>query len=154
MNTGIAESEYKILPAQTMVPRCFVCGMENPSGLRLRFFMEAPTRVCAFFTPPEDWTGWGTMLHGGFHGLLLDETMSWVVFGLMGERAFVTRSMTIKYRRPVYVNRPLKITGWLEEDKGKDIYTGGDIRDEAGEALTIASGIISRIDPEIMKNLL
>ncbi len=154
MTIGTVESNYQILPVQTMVPRCFVCGMENPSGLKLRFYAEGPMRICTFFTPPEDWTGWGTMLHGGFHGLLLDETMSWVVFGLMGEKAFVTRSMAIKYRRPVYVGRPLKITGWLEEDRGGDICTGGDIRDQAGEVLTTASGIITRIDPETMKNLL
>ncbi len=94
------------------------------------------------------------MLHGGFHGLLLDEVMSWVVFGLMGERSFVTRSMSVKYIRPAYVNRRLKIIGRLEEDRGVDILTNGEIRDDAGELLTLSKGVITRVDPGMMKMML
>jgi acyl-coenzyme A thioesterase PaaI-like protein len=154
MNAGTVETIREELPVQTLVPRCFACGQDNPSGLKLRFHREGPMTVSTEFTPPRDWTGWGTMMHGGFHGLLLDEIMSWVVFGLMGERSFVTKAMSVKYVRPAYVDRPLKILGRLEEDRGRDIHTAGEIRDDSGEILTLATAVITRIDPGMMKKMI
>ena len=56
----------ELLPAQIDVPRCFVCGLENPSGLKLHFRKEGPNAVSTWFTPPKDWTSWGNIMHGGF----------------------------------------------------------------------------------------
>ena len=154
MNATVETRTGDILPVQNAVPRCFVCGQENPSGLKLRFTKESDTVLSTDFTAPEDWTGWGRMLHGGFHGLLLDEIMSWVAWGLMDVKAFVTREMTVRYLRPVYVGRPLKIIGYLVEDQGRDIITRGEIRDENGNVLSESRGVITRVDPAKMKNML
>jgi len=94
------------------------------------------------------------MLHGGFHSLLLDEIMSWVAWGLMDVKAFVTREMTVRYLKPVYVDRPLRIIGSLVEDQGRDIVTRGELRDEKGDLLTESRGILTRINPEKMKFML
>jgi uncharacterized protein (TIGR00369 family) len=154
MNTTAETLTGELLPVQTAVPRCFVCGQENPSGLKLRFKKESDTVLSTEFTAPEDWTGWGRMLHGGFHGLLLDEVMSWVAWGLMDMKAFVTREMTVRYLRPVYVGRPLMIIGHLEEDLGRDIITRGEIRNDEGTVLSESRGVITRVDPAKMKTML
>jgi uncharacterized protein (TIGR00369 family) len=154
MNIVTETPTGEFLPVQTDVPRCFVCGPDNPSGLKLRFRKEGETALSAEFTAPEDWTGWGRMLHGGFHGLLLDEIMSWVVWGLMGVKAFVTREMTVSYLRPVYVDCPLVIFGFLVEDGGRDIIVRGEIRDADGTVLSESRGVITRINPERMKSML
>lgn len=154
MNATVETRAGELLPVQTAVPRCFVCGRENSSGLKLRFTRESDTVLSTEFTAPEDWTGWGRMLHGGFHGLLLDEVMSWVAWGLMDVKAFVTREMTVRYLRPVYVGQPLKIIGRLEEDLGRDIITRGEIRDDAGNILSESRGVITRVDPAKMKSML
>jgi len=143
-----------LLPVQHEVPNCFVCGPENPSGLKLRFRKMDDVTLGTEFTAPDEWTGWGRMLHGGFHGLLLDEIMSWVAWGLMDVKAFVTREMTVNYLRPVYVGRPLTVIGRLEEDLGRDIIVRGEIRDAEDELLTESRGVIRRVDPDRMKQML
>ena len=77
----------ELFPAQTDVPRCFVCGLDNPSGLKLRFSREGQTSVSTQFTLPRDWTGWGNVMHGGFHALLLDEITAWVSLRFYGMSA-------------------------------------------------------------------
>jgi acyl-coenzyme A thioesterase PaaI-like protein len=154
MNLTDSIVEKELLPEQSLVPNCFCCGLENPSGLRMRFFKEGPTAVSTEFTPPEFWTGWGQMMHGGFHSLLLDETMAWVVFGLLNENAFVTREMTIRYHRPVFVSMPLKIFGYLVEDAGRKIIVRGEIQDESGNVLTSAVATLIRLDPQHMEIML
>jgi uncharacterized protein (TIGR00369 family) len=154
MNATIETGIGELLPMQNTVPRCFVCGPDNPSGLKLRFRKESDTALSTEFTAPEEWTGWGRILHGGFHGLLLDEIMSWVAWGLMDVKAFVTREMTVNYLRPVYVGQPLTILGRLEEDRGKDIIARGEIRDRDGNILSESRGVITRVNPEKMKGML
>jgi len=154
MNTMIDEKANELLPVQNEVPNCFVCGQENPRGLKLRFMKESETSLCTEFTPPDYWTGWGRMMHGGFHGLLLDETMSWVAFGLMDVRGFVTKEMTVKYLRPVYVGLKLKVTGRLEEDNGREIRTRAEITDAEGNLLTVAHATLARVDIEKMKKIM
>jgi acyl-coenzyme A thioesterase PaaI-like protein len=120
----------------------------------LKFRKESSTAISTQFTAPEHWTGWGRILHGGFQTLLLDETMSWVPFGLQGERSFVTREITVRFQRPVYVGEPIRIVGSLEEDKGREVFTRGEIRDRDGHLLTEAKGILTRLKPEVMEALL
>ncbi|OHD63160.1 MAG: hypothetical protein A2176_11485 [Spirochaetes bacterium RBG_13_51_14] len=154
MNQGSSIFVKGQLPAQNLVPNCFCCGLENPAGLRLRFYKENPETVSTEFTPPEFWTGWGRMLHGGFHGLLLDETMAWVVFGLLNVKAFVTREMTVRYHRPVFVEMPLKIFGYLVEDTGREIRVRGEIQDDNGNVLTSATATIIRLNQHHMETML
>ncbi|HNR89028.1 MAG TPA: PaaI family thioesterase [Spirochaetota bacterium] len=152
MNTTVEQSIGELLPVQTAVPLCYVCGRENPAGLKLRFTKDSDSAISTEFTPPTEWTGWGSMLHGGFHGLLLDEVMAWVAWGLMDVRGFVTREMSVRYRKPAYVGQPLKIIGMLVEDQGRDMLVRGEIRDENGTLLTESSGVIRRIAIDSLLN--
>ncbi|PKN89309.1 MAG: hypothetical protein CVU51_00980 [Deltaproteobacteria bacterium HGW-Deltaproteobacteria-1] len=140
----------ELLPVQTDVPRCFVCGLENPSGLKLRFRKEGPTSVSTQFTATYDWTGWGNILHGGFQALLLDEITAWVPFGLWNERTFVTKEMRIRYVKPAYVEMPLFIVGYLVEDMEREIIVRGEIKDERGCILSEARCTLVRLSKEAM----
>ncbi len=142
------------LPVQDEVPYCFACGRDNPHGLKLRFYRVNDTTLGTEFTPPMHWCGWGQMMHGGFHGLLLDEIMSWVAYGLMKCNAFVTKKMTVEYLRPIHVGRTLTIIGYLEHESGREIHTRGEIRDSEGIILTVSHATLVRIDPNKMKDML
>lgn len=135
----------ELLPAQTDVPNCFVCGLENPSGLKLRFRKEGSSSVSTQFTPPKDWTGWKNIMHGGFHALLLDEITAWVPFGLWNERSFVTKEINIRYIKPVYVGMPLFIISALVEDKGREMIIRGRILDEGRNVLSEAICTLVRL---------
>lgn len=136
-----------LLPQQTEVPNCFACGAVNLHGARLRFETEGDAGVFARFTAPAWWTGWGEIVHGGFQSLLLDEAMSWAVWGRLDERAFVTRTMSASFRRPVYVGVALTVHGRVVGREGDEVRCVAEIRDEAESVLAEGSGVIRILDP-------
>ena len=137
------------LPPQTIAPNCFCCGRENPQGLQLSFELdERDETVATTFTPPEYWTGWGEVMHGGFCAMLLDETMAWTAAALIGDRSFVTKEITTRFHRPVYVGRPLTVTGRMERFEGREAELAAEIRDEQGGLLTEGRALFIKLPKE------
>ncbi len=52
---------------------CFVCGLENPFGLQLRFYESVPGEIVAEYTVPEQYQGYPGVVHGGIVTAMLDE---------------------------------------------------------------------------------
>ncbi len=50
----------------------FVCGVENPIGLKLKFYTDGEGRCIARFRPKPEHQGYPGHLHGGLIGTLLD----------------------------------------------------------------------------------
>ncbi len=140
----------ELYPVQSDVPHCFVCGPENPAGLKLRFRKESPKSPSTTFKPPPEWTGWGDIMHGGFQALVLDETMSWVAFKLTDVTAFVTRDIQLRYLRPVKINQELAVVATLEDSDGTLIKTSGRLIGENDKTLTSATATIQRVDPIVI----
>ena len=51
---------------------CFVCGIENPRGLKLKFCTDDEGRCIARFRPKPERQGYLGQLHGGIISTLLD----------------------------------------------------------------------------------
>jgi acyl-coenzyme A thioesterase PaaI-like protein len=51
---------------------CFVCGIENPIGLKLRFYTDDEGRCVARFQPKPEHQGLPGQLHGGIISALLE----------------------------------------------------------------------------------
>ena len=150
----MSKTEVKVgelFPIQYDSPNCFACGPENPIGMKLRFTREGENSVSTLFTPPANWTGWGDILHGGFQALLLDETMSWTIWGILAESAFVTAKLSVSYIKPVRVGQELKTVAKIKEDCGKTILVDGEIQSADGTVLAKGEGIFARVDPSIFK---
>jgi uncharacterized protein (TIGR00369 family) len=141
------KNETDLLPVQTVAPWCFCCGQENPMGLKLRFWKETETRINTGLTIPEYWSGWGKIMHGGFHSVLLDEITSWVAFGLLNESSFLTRKIQVQYHKPVYVGQYVHVIGELVEVNEKSITARGEIRDENNTLVSEAMSTMIRIRP-------
>jgi uncharacterized protein (TIGR00369 family) len=142
--------ETDILPVQTVAPWCFCCGQENPLGLKLRFRRETDTRISTGLLIPDYWSGWGKIMHGGFHGVLLDEITSWVAFGLLNELSFLTKKIQVEYHSPVYVGQYVHVVGELVEDNERTIVARGEIRAEKDTLISEATSTMIRIRPEHM----
>jgi acyl-coenzyme A thioesterase PaaI-like protein len=52
---------------------CFVCGIENPIGLKLKFYTDDVGRCIARFQPKLEHQGYAGQLHGGVISSPLDE---------------------------------------------------------------------------------
>jgi len=114
--------------------RCFVCGPDNPLGLRLAFRMDG--EVCrAEFTPGPFHCGYHELVHGGILYSALDDVMANWLF-LKGERAHTARC-EIRYREPCDLGDRLRLEGRLIRRKGRlAILEGKAIRD--GDNVVVA----------------
>lgn len=102
-------------PAQTRLeqtrasehPCCIVCGRAGECGLDLRFRVRGDGGVEAEFTCPGRYQGYEGLLHGGVTCSLLDGAMTNCLFA-QGIAA-VTAEMTVRFRHPITVSRPLLV---------------------------------------------
>ena len=143
----------KLIPIQYDAPLCYVCGQSNPMGLKLRFTRESDIEIKTSLTIPDYWTGWGTMMHGGFHSILHDEIMAHIPFSLFNVRSFVTKSIEVQYRRPVYVNQKVTVHGYLEKREENLFYCRGEIRNTKGKVLSRSTSILMEINSDHMDTL-
>ncbi len=102
---------------------CFVCGPDNPHGLRIEYRMEGD--LCrASFTPADAYVGYDEMTHGGIIFSALDDVMANWLF-LQGARGH-TAKCEIRYRQPVRVGTRIELTGRLVKRKGRVAVLSGE----------------------------
>ncbi|MBW2478945.1 MAG: PaaI family thioesterase [Deltaproteobacteria bacterium] len=83
--------------------------------------MKFYTRDSAVFsrlTVPDHLCGWDRLVHGGVISTILDEVMSWTGIYLL-KQITMTKSMTVDFIKPVYINSELKAEGLVLEKTGK-----------------------------------
>ena len=120
----IVQDGYKRQPNSR---HCFVCGLENPLGLKLRFCDNGKDEVRAAFTVPDDYQGYPGVVHGGVVAGMLDEAAGRVVMIDDPHRFFMTGKMEIKYRQPVPTGQPLMLVGRLVRDRGRIVQAHGEV---------------------------
>jgi acyl-coenzyme A thioesterase PaaI-like protein len=67
-----ATTGENIMEKQPNSRMCFVCGIENPIGLKLSFYTDDEGRCIARFRPKPEHQGFPGQLHGGLISTLLD----------------------------------------------------------------------------------
>jgi uncharacterized protein (TIGR00369 family) len=113
---------------------CFVCGRNNPNGLRLSFEIdkEKQTLNTTFIASPT-FQGWDRIVHGGIISTLLDEAMAKLVYEL-GYQA-VTASLEIKFKKPAPILEPLRVHGEIAEVNKRLIRAKAHVAKEDGTIL-------------------
>lgn len=115
---------------------CFVCGPDNPQGMRIRFRLDG--ELCrAEYTPEPHQCGYDEVTHGGILFSLLDDVMANRLF-LEGERAY-TGKCEIRFRKPAPVGEQILLEGELLERRGRRAILQGRARSVAGELLADAT---------------
>jgi uncharacterized protein (TIGR00369 family) len=104
--------------------RCFVCGAQNATGLRMEFRHEGE-RVVADFLPEEAFQGFPGVVHGGILASLLDETLSRTAL-LHGEWVMTGR-LEIRYRQPAVVGQMLRVSAEIEQRRARMVVARGAI---------------------------
>lgn len=125
--------------------RCFGCGTENPTGLRLEFLLAPDRSVVCLTEVPLSFEGPHGILHGGIIATLLDEAMSKAVRA-RGVTA-MTRHMEIDYLRPVPSGAPIRIEGHLVQSDGRKHETRARILDGDKQVLARAKGLFIEVRP-------
>ncbi len=94
---------------------CFVCGRENPVGLKVRWDQDSERQeIRGVVTLPEHFNGYPGVAHGGIVAAVLDETAgrSILIDGGFDE-LMVTAKLEVVYRRPTPTGVPLTAVGRL-----------------------------------------
>ena len=109
---------------------CFVCGRENPVGLKLHFYENhQANQVRADFVIPDAYQGYPGVAHGGIVSTVLDEVSGRaMMMETAGEQLLVTLRMTVRFRQPTPTESPLTAVGWVERASGVGAKVAGEVR--------------------------
>ena len=128
---------------------CFVCGPNNPDGMRLKFVLdeERQTFVCRFRLGKR-YTGPPGHCHGGIIACILDDAMGKV--NKLHQVIALTREMTVEYLKPVPLHKPLRVEGREVSVSGRQHINIAEILNDKNEVLARSRGVFIAIDPEKM----
>ncbi len=130
---------------------CFVCGLDNEHGLQMKFYEDGSGKVISDITVPRQFQGYPGVVHGGIIAAMLDEVSGRTITNSQATRWMVTASLSIRYRKPVLVEKPLHLEGSLKQDSGAVARVRGEIFDvESGVLLAEAEAVLAAI-PQSLK---
>lgn len=133
--------EHKVTCKQHNSKNCFICGVENKFGLKVRFFEVEGDELVAIFTPREEHQSYPNRLHGGVACAILDETIGRAITIGSEEMIWgVTTEITTKYRRPVPLDQELKAVGRITYKKGRFFEGEGELLLADGKVAVSAKG--------------
>jgi acyl-coenzyme A thioesterase PaaI-like protein len=115
---------------------CFACGELNEGGLRLALHADGAGCWTEVTLEPK-FQGWESVAHGGIVATLLDEVMAWSVIGR--DTWGVTARLSVAFRHPIPIGRPIRAEGWVTEDRRRTFRTAGRVIDTTS-ARTLATG--------------
>lgn len=104
---------------------CYVCGPENPSGLKVPFLKAGEGMSRAEYVARPEHAGWPTVIHGGLLFTLMDEAVAWAC--TYAGRRCVTAKAEARFREPARVGMPLVITGHVTRMSSLALKTRAEI---------------------------
>ncbi len=151
--------EHKVVRKQESSKRCFICGIENDFGLKVRFFETDNDELVALFTPQDEHQSYPNRMHGGMSSAILDETIGRAInAGNNGDMIWgVTTELIIKYRRPVPLEQELRAVARITSKNARFFEGEGEILLPDGTVAVFAKGkyfIVPEdkmVDPEFLE---
>lgn len=117
---------------------CFACGSLNANGLKLELHFGRDGCWTELAIPGQ-FQGWDGIVHGGIVATLLDEVMAWSLVD--SDNWGLTARLTVVFKRPAPLDRPIRAEGWITEGRRRLIRTAGRLLDTtSAEVLATAEG--------------
>lgn len=132
---------------------CFVCGLANPVGLKLRFYESAPGEVIAEYTVPEKYQGYPGVVHGGIVAAMLDEVCGRAHMQGDPPRFMFTARLEVRYRRNVPVGEPLRLVGRAGKSRGRMATASGWVYGPDGLLLAEADALLVNVPEETVRSV-
>ena len=129
---------------------CFLCGVDNPIGLKLSFY-EDDGRVITHFVPQEEHQGYPGVLHGGLTCALLDEVIGRVA--IAHDLWTVTARLETRFRKPVPIGVPLTVVGEAVRVRRRTLEARGELRLPDGRVAAEAQGTYIRLPDEEIERM-
>lgn len=131
---------------------CFVCGVENPNGLQLRFYQSGPGEVVASYTVPDHFQGFPGLAHGGIVAAMLDEITGRALMGSdpNAPRLMYTAKLEVRYRKNVPLGQPLRLVGRAVKSKGRTAVASGELYGPDGSLLAEAEALLVDVGETVL----
>ena len=123
---------------------CFVCGIANSRGLKLKFSYDKDSEEAYIsYSFQQYMQGFKNIIHGGFIFMLMDEVMAKAC--LFNDIQALTARIEIKFQRPVYADEEIEIRAKIREIRGKKIKLSSWCIDKNGDRRVSADGLFIQI---------
>jgi acyl-coenzyme A thioesterase PaaI-like protein len=132
---------------------CFICGIDNPVGLKLKIYETEPGVIETNYTVPEQYQSYPGIVHGGIVATILDEISGRALMGDPSQPRFMyTAKLEVKYRKNVPIGVPLKIVGKAGKTKGRMAESWAGIYSPDGSILAECKSLLVDIPQETVGN--
>lgn len=105
----------KVISKQNNSHRCLICGMDNELGVKAQFYNMEDGSVGGLFTFRPEHQSYPGRVHGGMLATMIDELAGRVLWTDRPDQIAVTMDISVKYRKPVPYDVPLKGRGVYEK---------------------------------------
>ncbi len=119
--------KYKVVRKQENSRMCLICGSENPMGFKAAFYELENDELVSVFIPAEQHQSYPGILHGGMISAILDETIGRAILLQNPDTMGVTIEMTVRYLKPVPLNKKVKTIGRITHEDKKFFEGTGEI---------------------------
>lgn len=129
---------------------CFICGMDNPIGLKAQFYNMEDGSVMTPFVFRKEHQSFPERVHGGLAATMIDELGLRAMWAKdQSEESFgVTMSLSVKYRKPVPYDEELFARGIVVKETPKFVTIVSEIYDRAGDLLVNGEAVYIKLSPE------
>lgn len=122
---------------------CFVCGRDNPIGLKLEFRMPSENEIESEFVSKPQFQGFEGLLHGGIIMLLLDEVMVNLAWK-KGLNA-VSADLHVRLKKAVRTGEKVVLKGRIVGEDKRIVRTEAVALSPEGQLLAEARGTCLKI---------
>lgn len=102
----------KVVSKQKNSHMCLICGMDNKAGVRGQFYNMEDGSVGGLFTFRPEHQSYPGRVHGGMLATMIDELAGRVLWVDHPDQIGVTMDISVRYRKPVPYDVPLKGRGF------------------------------------------
>ncbi|MGI5916927.1 MAG: PaaI family thioesterase [Anaerolineae bacterium] len=129
---------------------CFLCGVDNPIGLKVIFWEDEEGRVIVELVTREEYQSYPGVLHGGIICALLDETIGRTL--VRHDLWAMTVDLNIRFRHPVPLGERITVIGELVSLRSRLMEGRGEIRLADGTVAATAEAKYILISDEQRKS--
>jgi len=132
--------KLKVVEKQRNSKYCFICGLDNESGVKAPFYNLSDESVATQFKFSRHHQSYPGRTHGGIISAMMDELVGRALWINEPDTYAVTTTMSIKFRKPVPYDTLIKGRGYIVKNSSRMYVGKGELYDMDNNLLVEFSG--------------